>query len=204
MEVKYLTIDREMFNTKLSSNKLIVYSIIKSYIRKSGCIQRNILVKLCTSANVNIASSYKIIDYLEKKEFIKIENNLIFDNYNQNTNIEKTYTFNVKAPTNTATTSNDITDFIENFWDIYPIISKKQEVENYIIENQKELLILKDEILNKIPILKNSNAWKKNYIPAPLKFLKDKRWTDDLEIKKEKKKEIKSVDINKLIEDMNN
>lgn len=120
---------------------------------------------------------YKPTVYAELKEKLFIKNN---DVYSMDTEcIQDVYKMDTQVSigkVRLAKSNNTYTDEFLEFWSAYP--KKVGKDKAFQIWNKKKPNV--DEVLKTLEWQKESDSWRKGYIPNPEKYLNDGRWKDEV------------------------
>lgn len=120
---------------------------------------------------------YKPTVYAELKEKLSIKNN---DVYSMDTKcIQDVYKMDTQVrlgKVRLAKSNNIYTDDFLEFWSAYP--KKVGKDKAFQIWNKKKPNV--DDVLKTLTWQKDSDSWRKGYIPNPEKYLNDGRWKDEI------------------------
>lgn len=202
MKLEYIHITKTCLDTKLKDINLIIFAITLSYTKNNYGISKVALVNLATSANIMQRTAYRKIDELIKNEFLVVTDdglisispkykalNKIEQSQNKISNKENNtpydYTKSIEKKLAFKKTINDmnVKMFLDKFYEEYPKIENKMQIEQYVNDNKQNIINNKQKILNAIKEHKESKLWSiesGRYIPNAINYLSNERWTDIL------------------------
>ncbi len=77
-----------------------------------------------------------------------------------------------------------IEETFDRFWKLYPSIRKVAKQKCFERWKSKKYYKIADQIISHVETMKQSKQWKDGFSPAPITYIQQMRWLDDVEVER--------------------